>query len=149
MSNSSECTIPEDQLFTREFVLKAVTRALVNVSKDLYNLGIDDLSAIALTMGDACLNHIDSRKDDLVYPREPNQAPVQPKKEGLSVQEESCRCSCGDKEVETTVCNGHQNPGESVCNGHQNTSQNKSVSSIESEVTEIVAKIRAEQSKDS
>ena len=123
-------TTPNVELFSREFVLKAVTNALLNVSKDLYNLGLDDLSALALTMGEQCLNHIDERKDDLVSPRAPNQ-PFTPVK-GV----EGCTCKCGDDNVDVQMCNGHNN--ESV-----NTSE------IEEEVSDIVSKIRAEQSKGS
>lgn len=90
---NKECTIPESELFSREYVLSAVTRALINVSKDLYNLGLDDLSKMAISMGDICVDNIDERKDELVYPREPNQPPVNPKA--------ICDCGCKPTEVKT------------------------------------------------
>jgi hypothetical protein len=131
-----ECTIDESKLYTREFVIKAVVQSIVNVSKDLYNLGLDDLSAISLTIGDACLQHIDENKDKLVYPREPGQ-PFR--------LEHSCSCTC-KSEVTSTQTNESKQ-----CHGHQNVRQDNSSESmtpIESEVTEIVSKIRAGQSKE-
>ncbi len=138
MSNQQECGIPESELFTREHVIKVVAGALLNVSKDLYNLGLDDLSSIALTMGDRCLSHIGPDKDSLVYPREPN-TPFVLKPTEMSG---SVTCRCEKSEIDRPVqCNGHQNPGDVTVT----SPQRESSSSIESEVSEIVTQIRREK----
>lgn len=141
------------KLYTRQHIITSITNALLNVSKDLYNLGLDDLSTMTLNMCDICLSHIDESKDELVQPRQPEGAVKEVMfnvGEQINVQAESekpidsCSCSCSEEKMN---CNGHVNPGQDACQTacQDACQQESSQQSIESEVTEIVSKIRQQQ----
>ncbi len=150
---SQDSVNPENQFFTRETIIKSVATALMNVSKDLYNLGLDDMSNIALTMGEQCLNHIGADRNELVHPREPNTPPpgqqVAPQSapQGsvtctIETKDDGCGCGCAEKEVN---CNGHTNRG--VDTGPKTSAPpmpQPDGAAIEKEVSEIVTKIRSE-----
>ena len=141
---SEEVKQQDQQLFTRGYIFNLLSQALLNVSRDLYNLECDDLSSITLHMSGLCADRsVDSRKDEIVKPREQVKSLETPT--NLKVVKD-CTCSCDEEQMN---CTGHVNPGQDACQTacQDACQQESSQQSIESEVTEIVSQIRQEQNR--